>query len=296
VPERVQLPESLSAGPFSHADARAAGIGRGRLRNDDLLRPFHGVRAVASGDRIAEYAPRLRSGDRFSHTSAARLWGAPVPRDRGEVHVTAGPGRNRPRVVGAIGHRSSDDASVLRHGLPTSTAVTTFLECARVLALNDLVAIGDHLVLDPRVLDPRDLRPHVSHAELLAAVRRASGRAVARARAAAALVRQGVESPRETRLRLLLLRAGLPEPVCGYPLVARDGSHIGWFDLAWPEQRVIAEYDGDQHRTSTEQYDRDITRFDRATEAGWRVVRVRARGLSGSPSHTVERVRRALQR
>jgi very-short-patch-repair endonuclease len=59
---------------------------------------------------------------------------------------------------------------------------------------------------------------------------------------------------------------------------------------------VIVEYDGDQHRTSTLQYDRDITRFDRATDAGFRVIRVRARGLFGDRAATLDRIREALTR
>jgi hypothetical protein len=94
----------------------------------------------------------------------------------------------------------------------------------------------------------------------------------------------------ETRLRLLLAASGLPEPVCGYELRDEGRRSVGWFDLAWPEYRVIAEYDGDGHRVSTEQYDKDITRFDRADELGWKVVRVRSRGVLVTPGATVSRV------
>jgi very-short-patch-repair endonuclease len=177
-----------------------------------------------------------------------------------------------------------------------STPVDLLLECATLLDVDSLTALGDHLVLDPRQLDPADFRPYVTHAALLSAIREATGRGIAAAREAIELVRPGVESPMETRLRLMLLRAGLPEPVCGYPLRSPQGVHIGFFDLAWPEHRVIAEYDGDQHRVSTRQYELDISRFDRAADAGWHVIRVRARGLFTTPAHTVNRVSRALGR
>ena len=99
----------------------------------------------------------------------------------------------------------------------------------------------------------------------------------------------------ETALRLLVTRAGIPEPICGFELL--DGRRrIGWFDLAWPEFKVIAEYDGDGHRTSAYQYDRDIQRFDDAAEIEWKVVRVRKRGILVSPAETVRRVTRALHR
>jgi len=99
----------------------------------------------------------------------------------------------------------------------------------------------------------------------------------------------------ETALRLLLEDAGLPRAECGYQLRDERGRSIGWFDLAWPEFRAIAEYDGDQHRSSTHQYELDIRRFDAAAEAEWRVVRVRSAGIHRRPGETADRVRRALE-
>jgi very-short-patch-repair endonuclease len=241
------------------------------------------------------YAPRLRVGDRFSHTSAAELWGAPLPSGHRDLtHVTAAKGLTRPRAQGVIGHESRFDSAVIRLGLPASDAPTTFVELASLLDDRELVAVGDHLILDPRVLDPYDVRPHTTVDQLHAAIERQPSRGIATARRALARLRSGVESPMETALRLLLEDAGLPRAECGYHLRDARGRTIGWFDLAWPAWRVIAEYDGDQHRTSTRQYDLDIGRFDAAADADWRVVRVRASGLT-HPQVTVDRVTRALE-
>ena len=292
---RTPLDPALTARPFSIAEAQATGVGRGRLAASDLARPFHGVRSVAEHSSHLSYAPRLREGDRFSHTSAAQLWGAPLPsRFNDAVHVTATGGLAPSRTRGVTGHQSKFGSAVLRFGLPASDAATTFVELAALLEVNELVAVGDYLILDPHVLDPHDIRPHATMDELRNAVERTPSRGVATARRALGRVRSGVESPKETELRLLLEDAGLPRPECGYQLRDSQGRTIGWFDLAWPEWHAIAEYDGDQHRTSTRQYDRDITRFDRAAEADWRVVRVRNSGLK-HPQVTVDRVVRALE-
>lgn len=215
------------------------------------------------------------------------------------VHVTmvnAGAARRRegPRAVGVIGHTTADEATVALNGLPVSNPVAAFVESASLIGLDALIAVGDYLVLDPRVVDPTLERPLARLDELRTRVVSAQGRGVVRARAALAEVREGVESPMETALRLLLVRAGLPEPVCGFQLIA-GRRHVGWFDLAWPEWRVIAEYDGDLHRTSTVQYERDIHRFDAAADADWRVIRVRAHGVSRARAETVDRVTRALR-
>jgi very-short-patch-repair endonuclease len=293
----VHLPRPIDASlgtAFRVADALASGASEKRLRARDLSAPFHGVRTSSDVNPVRAYAPRLRRGDRFSHTTAAAMWGAPLPRRfEDEVHVAATLAQ-RPRARGCVGHESGPATAVRRGGLPVSDPAQTLIECATLLGLDDLVAIADHLVLDPHVLDPLDLRPYVTLPSLGARLATSRGHGVRIARRALALTREGVESPMETRLRLLLARAGLPEPLCGYELRRPNGSRIGWFDLAWPEHRVIAEYDGDAHRTSTYQYDRDIGRFDAAAAVGWQVVRVRKRGVLLAPAETVHRVSEAL--
>lgn len=286
---RIPLSAELASAPFLASAAEAEGWGAKRLRGSDLARPFQGVRSAIACDAERAYAPRLRPGDRFSHVSAARIWGVPLPDDGGPVHVsTSDPSRVRTR--GAIGHRSRLGRTVTRFGLPVSDPASTFRELASLLSVTDLVAVGDGLVLDPRVPDPGDPRPFLTPGELSSRLEPRGGRGIRRARAAAELVRAGSESRQETRLRLLARDAGLPEPVLQYELRDRRGARIGWFDIAWPEARLIAEYDGDQHRTSTEQYERDIRRFDRAAEEHWHVLRVRKQGLAARAPETRTRL------
>jgi very-short-patch-repair endonuclease len=197
--------------------------------------------------------------------------------------------------MGVIGHTTAREGTVVIGGLPLSDPSCAFLEAATLLNLGELVAVADYLVLDPRVLDPKRQRPVIALRELRGEVFAAAGRGSARARQAVELAREGVESAMETALRLLLRQAGLPEPVCGYELRAGN-RRVGYFDLAWPEFRAIAEYDGDQHRTSTSQYERDIQRFDEAADLDWRVVRVRRRGVLDRPDLTIKRVSGALER
>jgi hypothetical protein len=295
------LPRSLARAAFSVSTALELGVGRGRLSGPDLQRPFHGVRSLADLPRARAYVPRLRPGDRFSHTTALALLGAPLPLGMDDhVHVSMrhqadGSRLGAPKANGVLGHTTQAGETLIHDGLPMSDPMSAFLESANILALDDLVAVGDYLVLDPRVLDPFLLRPLTSRAELGVGIERCRARGAARARAALELVRDGVESPKETALRLLVRRARLPEPVCGFELM--DGPRsIGWFDLAWPEFRTIAEYDGDGHRTDKRQYERDIRRYDDAADIEWRVVRVRDPGLGGRAADTITRVERALTR
>jgi very-short-patch-repair endonuclease len=281
---------------FRVRDALDAGATPDRLGAHDLKRPFHGVRTLGDLDAVRSYVPRLREHDRFSHTTAAMLWGAPLPRERdGELHVSTEHG-TRPRARGCIGHVTSSPGAVVRRGVPVSSPAQTLVECATLLTVDELVAVADFLVLDPRRLDPDDIRPHVARDALGEQLEGLRGAGVRAARRAHAMCRDGVESPMETRLRLLLVRGGIPEPTCGFEVRRSNGSTVGWFDLAWPERRVIVEYDGDQHRTSTAQYDRDIRRFDDAAALGWTVLRVRKRGVFAASADTVSRVSTALRR
>jgi len=152
---------------------------------------------------------------------------------------------------------------------PPHTPADTFVDLAADLTLVDLVVLGDSLVRRG-LLAPRDLA---------AAAELAHGRGVRAARRAARLVRLGVDSAMETRLRLLLGQAGLPEPVVN--LVIRDdvGTRLFRLDLAYPEVKVAIEYDGRQHAENRTQWVKDVGRREWFDGDGWRIVTV-SRGTS----------------
>jgi hypothetical protein len=56
------------------------------------------------------------------------------------------------------------------------------------------------------------------------------------------MARSGVDSPQETRLRLLLVLAGLPEPSVNLIIRQPDGSWRRRYDMAYEEFRLIIEY------------------------------------------------------
>jgi hypothetical protein len=107
------------------------------------------------------------------------------------------------------------------------------------------------------------------------------------------LVDRGAESPRESYLRLVLIRGGLPRPKTQVPVYADDGVLVAYLDMGWPELLVGVEYDGDHHRTDRQQYVRDIRRRDVVEDLGWLLVRVVA---EDHPTDIVRRARRAIAR
>ncbi len=93
------------------------------------------------------------------------------------------------------------------------------------------------------------------------------------ARRAARLARPGVDSPKETSLRLLLVLAGLPEPACNL-MIGNRTAPIGHFDLVLDDFMIAIEYDGDHHRTDPWQWTRDIARHEAAAQAGYLIMRI----------------------
>lgn len=244
-------------------------------------------------DEITRVGRRLRPGQRLSHVSAARWLRMPLPWGVSDVvHVTSGPKAAQVRRRGTVGHRDDGEHAILVRSVRVTAPERLFVELATIIGVDALIAAGDFLVHAPRFGEPG--RPWTS-VERLHDFNREHHWGSPNARLALPQVRTGVESAMETGLRLLLARAGLPEPVCGYELLDARGQRVGWFDLAWPTARVLGEYDGDQHRTSTMQYERDIRRFDLAADMGWRTIRVRSAGLRrAGRADTVARFRRAL--
>lgn len=299
------LPDGLS---FSVAEGRQAGFSESDLRSSAFTRPYYGVRVPSEHagksllDRCRALLPRLRPEEFFSHQTALALWGAPVPEEQLDAvlltpHVSVAAPHRATRVEGVIGHQlvTTRVRVMRRSGLPVCDPESAWLHSARSLDVRSLVIAGDALITRPRFRDEPPGRAISSTRDLGLRVFSDPGRGRRFARLALARIRDGADSPMETRLRLLLSDHGLPEPTLQFPLRDERGGWIGRFDLAYPGQRVLVEYDGEQHRTDRDQYRKDLGRLDQARSAGFTVIRVHAEGVFHSPSVTAARVRAALR-
>lgn len=165
-----------------------------------------------------------------------------------------------------------------------TTPARTALDLARRLPLGVAVAAVDALTQATEV--------KMADIELL--VDRYSGRrGVRAARAALALVDGGAQSPKETWLRLLLMRAGFPRPQTQIVVRNEWGWREAYLDMGWEDIKVAVEYDGDQHRSDRRQYVKDIRRLEMLDRYGWLVVRVVA---EDHPDDVIRRVREARAR
>jgi hypothetical protein len=89
-----------------------------------------------------------------------------------------------------------------------------------------------------------------------------------------ALYDPGAASPKETWLRLLVIRADYPRPETQIPVLSPDGRRRYYLDMGWREKMLALEYDGEQHRLDPYQYVYDIRRSEDLDVLGWTRLRV----------------------
>ncbi|MCZ2825194.1 MULTISPECIES: endonuclease domain-containing protein [unclassified Modestobacter] len=274
-----RIPDELRGRVFRGSVA----LRRGWLTPDELRGPtwralFHDVYVEASlpvnhALRAHAAAAVLRPGGVVTGRSAAVLWGVDLAAATDDVEITLPPGAHPVRLPGLRVRRALlDDGDVcLRRGVRVTVPEATAVALARSLPLDDAVIAVDQLTSGGLASLPlvRELAG------------RATGAGSRRARQACALADGLAESPQETRLRLVIVRGGLPAPVAQLRVV-HEGRFVARVDFGWPVQRVAVEYDGLWH-AEPGQFARDRARLNRLQAAGWRVVFVTAADLKDPP-------------
>lgn len=182
---------------------------------------------------------------------------------------------NRRRVKGVTAWADSieSDEICLIGGMKVTTPARTALDVACRYPVDEAVAAIDALA--------RATRLKMADVDLLAD--RYRGRhGIPTARTALELVDAGAESPRETWLRLMLIRNGYTPPTTQIRVYDEYGQLVAELDMGWEDIKVAVEYEGDHHRTDPDVFNKGIRRHDDVTELGWIVVRVTKRDTEGA--------------
>jgi hypothetical protein len=274
--------------PFTRKQALKAGLSDADLCSPQYTQLYWGV-YIAASIRVtlvvrALAALMIAPADSIvSHHTAAKLWGG-VPPESGDVHITVG-GDDRQKTRGIRPHRSSSPPpAVTRRGLRVTSPEQTWLDMAACCDLVQLVTLGDSLVRAKATTCER----------LVEAARAWAGRRSRLARRAAGLVRKGVDSPMESRLRMLFVLAGLPEPTVNFEICDDQGNAIYRIDLSFPEKQLAFEFEGRQHVEVETQWERDIVRREDLEADGWRFVLVTSSKLYSHPGDVLARAVAAM--
>ncbi len=257
------VPQAFNGQPFQTADALALGVSWKMLQGSRFRRLARGVYVAAStadSHRIHVRAVMLTlpPGTIATGVTGLQLLGVDVGSQLPMTFATTHPRQVRRRDVKVM---RLTELPAHRDGVAGSEQC--WLVAASTLNLLDLVIAGDWLL---RLRRSTLIR-------LQSAVQTHSGRGIVAARTAVGLVRKRVDSPRETWLRLCLALAGLPMPECNL-IIGDNQGPIGRVDLVYVAYKLIIEYEGDQHRTDRNQWNRDIDRQEDFARDHWTMIRV----------------------
>lgn len=288
MPKPTTIPQSLRTRPFTTSEAARLDVSIHVLRGRRFLQLFRGVWVSADltideSLRIAAARLLLPADAAVSHVSALRRLGVGLGSEW-PLHFSTN-STSQTRLRGVMLHRrlgrlNPSDVD----GVPTLGPDRTFVDCATLIGLRDLVRAGDWLVR-LGLTTPEILRAY-------AAERHLDG--VLRARRASMFVTSRVDSVTETDVRLLLRFARLPLPEVNAWITDANGNVLGRGDLVFREYWVIVEYDGWHHERDARQRQKDHLRRERLEAAGWRLIVITSADMS-NPIGIVKRVDASLR-
>lgn len=265
--------------PTDRRGARAAGVSDWQLRHEGIVRLSRDTYLPrADGDllrrRIDAVLLGAPPGAVLSHLTAAALWGYDVPLepDDRRVHLSVATDRRVRSRADRVVHASAVPAPETRRlgGLLVTSPSRTWIDLAAVLPPAALLAVTDQMLAQGF---PADEFPNV--------VARSRGRrGVALARAVMAIGDPLAGSPMESVLRWLIHEAGLSRPVLQHVIRDDAGRFVACVDMAWPQLRVLVEFDGEVHR-ERRVFVKDLRRQNGIVLAGWRVLRFSSADVLG---------------
>lgn len=284
-----RIPDSLLGRPFRTAEALAIGVTRRQLQGPYFVQVHRGIwvsRGTPLSLEVLVRADLLGLPDDacVSHRTALQWYGvnvgAPTPR-----HYSTN-SQAQTGLADVVLHRRRGQLHPRDvRGLRVVGPDRALVDSATQLDRESLVRAADALIR-AGLTAPGTFADYAS-------VRHIDG--VARARAAAPLVRSRVDSVKETDVRLMIRAGGLPEPEVNTSIRNDAGEFVARGDLPYPRWKVLVEYDGWHHDRSAEQRQNDIERRERLDASGWAVVTLTAADLD-HPARALRRIWEALRR
>ncbi len=281
------IPRELAGRPFTLEEARAAGLTLSALRGKVWRRISAELYCLAElGDKpwllLAAWHRSLPAEAVFAGATAAWLFGLDLePTNPVEIVV---PTRWSTRSRAGLSVRHCEllptEVVTIRGLRATALPLTLAGLCLQRPAVEALVAI-----------DMAVCAGLTGAAALVRYAEAAKGRPGAGRLRSLAAFAAPAESPMETRLRWLLIQAGLPRPEVQTNLRDTKARFIGRADLYYPAAKLVLEYDGGNHRERLVEDDR---RQNLLVNAGFRLLRFTAADIHNRPEVVAAQVRGAL--
>lgn len=289
MPPRPVIPPELTKGPFTLEAARRSGLSGRQLQGASWRRLGAGVYAWTGllqtpQLRLSAIQHRLPAAAAFSGRTAAWLHGLGLSPGDDPYEVTVPSASGVSARVGVSVRRShlTEGDVLVKDELRITSIPRTLADLSHRLDLVEAVVAVD-----------RALQMHlITLAQLNSWIAARKGsKGIVSFRRVAELAEPAAESPMETRLRLLLIFAGLPRPEAQARLYGKRGEFLGRVDLFYRSPRLAIEYDGGTHRDSLIE---DNRRQNGLLSAGFRLLRFTGPDVLRSPDSVVAQVRAAL--
>jgi hypothetical protein len=255
--------------PFVGSEA----LDSGRMKKHQLRAQFRAEfpDVYVPKDAVLTLRQRTVAGWLWSHREGvlagltASAWHGAKWVDASSPIELISPNGRRPRGLRTYNMRLRSDESSLLRGLRVTTPERTAFDIGRRGRPDDAIARLDAL---------GNATGFKTEDVLTLADRHRGARGLAQLRAGLDLYDPGAQSPKETWLRLLVIRAGYPRPQTQIPVLSPDGKRQYYLDMGWKELMLAVEYDGAQHREDPIQFAKDILRSEDLDELGWSRLRV----------------------
>jgi very-short-patch-repair endonuclease len=285
VPPRIQQ-------PTDRAGARTNGVSAWQLRHLEIVRTSRDTylpRAQTDDvrARVAAVLLGAPASAVISHVTAASLWDLQiplVPEDR-RVHLTVPPAtRIRSRADRQVHCAALESRHVTQQGgVAVTSPGRTWRDLAAGLPPAALLAVTDQMLARRYPREAFDRLVDGGRGQ----------RGIRAARRVLAVADPLADSPMESVLRWMIVEAGLPAPVLQHAVRDLRRTLIGRVDMAWPERRVLVEFDGDIHR-ERRVFVNDLRRQNGLVLAGWVVLRFTSADVRGRPAWVLATIREAL--
>ncbi|MBW3088576.1 DUF559 domain-containing protein [Bifidobacterium sp. 82T24] len=177
-----------------------------------------------------------------------------LPTQRSDGIVTAIPGAPNIRIPWNGG------VIICTHPLTTWAMMAPYLSQVEVIVLADAMLRGT----------ASDVK--VTKDDIVCFLRQVDFPGKTKCSAALPFLENVTDSPMEARTVLALLSDGLPRPVTQWTMYLPELRTVAVVDMAYPDAKVIIEYDGDAHRVDKQQYRRDDRKRQAFRAHGYAVI------------------------